>query len=203
MAPKEVLTKPAKTQKPWLTLRGGVLAIFLICAGLAIVWKFRPPAASPPTSPSWKASDKALLSAIRDGDHAKVQSLLDNGAYVNAHDDNGESALMQAAVNSDAQMMRLLLQHGADVNHRRPHGDLVMMLAVHDPDKVRLLLEHGARVEDRAMLLAASLPDSRPTLELLIRGGGNVHVNMGGVTALMSAAFCGDLESVRFLLEQG
>jgi ankyrin repeat protein len=203
MTPKERRANPASTQRRRITLRGSFLAGLVLCASLALAWTSWPSHAPSPAVPSPRELSKALFAAIRDGDHAQVQKLLAQGADVNARNDLGETALMEAAINADVPMMRLLIERGADVNAPRPQGDLVLMLAVHDPDKVRLLLEHGSYVEDRAMLLAASLPGSRPTLELLIRGGGNVNVNMGGVTALTCAAYCGDLDAVQFLLKHG
>src|SRR5262249_28142594 len=105
--------------------------------------------------------------------------------------------------NADAAMVRLLLEHGADPNARSPQGDPVLLRAIHDRDKVRLLLDRGARVEDRIVVSAAGLPGSRPTLELLLRAGGRLDVDVGGFTPLMAAAYCGDLECVQFLLKRG
>src|SRR5205807_6978935 len=101
--------------------------------------------------PDWHELDRALLIAIRDGDHAKAHGLLDQGADVNARDEAGETALMQAALNADTEMMGILLQRGADVRARRLDGVPVLSRAVHAADKVRLLLRHGAIIEDPAV----------------------------------------------------
>jgi N-acyl-D-amino-acid deacylase len=203
MTPNEpiAIARTPPTHQRWLPR--AALAGILLSAFLVFVWKagyFRAPA---PTSSNPERLDKALLQAIRDGNHANVRQLLDQGANVNARDERGDTALMQAALNSDAEMVRLLLQRGADVHARSQNKDGVLMRAVHARDKVKLLLDSGARVESRPMVFAASLPGSRGTLELLLGCGGNVNANVRGVTPLMTAAYCGDLEAVRFLLERG
>jgi ankyrin repeat protein len=180
-----------------------VLVILLLCVTLAIAAKFWPASTSSPPPPAWSELDKALLIAIRDGDHAKVQSLLDQAADANALDESGETALMQAALNSDVRMMRLLLERGAAANARRRDGVHVLLRAVHDPDKVRLLLNNGTQVQPGAVVLAAMVPGSRKTLELLLAHGGDANADAGGFNALMAAALSGDLDSVTCLFEHG
>jgi ankyrin repeat protein len=180
-----------------------VLGGVLLCACLVIVWIARQHRPLSPAVPTGSELEEALFRAIRDGDHAVVQQLADQGANLNARNELGDTALMQAALNADTRMVHLLLQRGAEVQARSRSGDGVLMRAVHDRDKVKLLLDRGAPVEDRPMVFAATLPGSRPTLELLLRSGGKINAKAGGVTPLMTAAFCGDLESVRFLLEHG
>jgi ankyrin repeat protein len=179
-----------------------LLACLLLCVGLAGAWRFWP---SPQISASADRDElnKALFLAIRDGDHARVQDLLGQGADVEARDEAGESALMQAGLNADVAMMRLLLQHEADPNARNRNGVPVLLRAAHDPDKVRLLLYCGARIEDRAVVVAALVPGSRKTLELLLQRGGSARAEVAGYTALMAAAGSGDLESVTCLVEHG
>jgi ankyrin repeat protein len=110
---------------------------------------------------------------------------------------------MQAALNADAEMVQLLLERGAEVNARGVYEVPALLRAVHDPKKVRILLGHGARVDERAMVIAAMAPGSRPTLELLILRGGNVNAEVGGYTVLMAAAYAGDLEAATWLVEHG
>jgi ankyrin repeat protein len=110
---------------------------------------------------------------------------------------------MQAALNSDREMMQLLLQRGADVHARGVYDATALLRALHDPNKVELLLHHGARVDERAMVLAAMSAGSRRTLELLSLRGGNFNANVGGYTSLMAAAYSGDLEAAIWLVEHG
>jgi ankyrin repeat protein len=153
--------------------------------------------------PRDKDLGKALLAAVRQGDHAAVGALLDQGADIGARNEVGDTALMQAVLNADIQMMELLLQRGADVHARGVYDVTVLLRAVHDANKVRLLLRHGARVDERAMVLAAMAPGSRQTLEQLFLRGGNVNADVGGYTVLMAAAYSGDLAAATWLVEHG
>ncbi len=201
MAPEERRANPVRAARNRFGLRESLIVGLLLCVTPVVAWKF---SASPQAArPDRHELDKALLVAIRDGDHSKVQGQLDQGAYVNARDDAGETALMQAALNADTEMMRLLLQRGADPNARSLDGLTALVRAVHDPDKVKLLLDHGARVESPAVVLAATVPGCGRTLGLLLGRRGDVHANVGGFTALTAAAVSGDLKSVTFLLERG
>jgi ankyrin repeat protein len=147
--------------------------------------------------------DQALLTAIRDGNHENAQSLLDHGADVDARNEVGDTALMQAAFNADKEMMQLLLRRGANVRARGVYDVTPLLRALHDPSKVQLLLQQGARIDDRAMVLAAMIPGSRKTLELLSLRGGNVNANVGKYTVLMAASYSGDLDAATWLVEHG
>jgi ankyrin repeat protein len=193
---------PTPAGRRALALRCILLAV-LILAGFLILRSqtSSPPAPTPAAPPDRAELDRALPVAIRDGNHAMVRRLLDQGADANARDPAGETALMQAALNADAEMVRLLLDRGADVNARSPVGT-ALLRAIHDPGKVELLCDHGARV-DKAMVFAALVPGSRPVLESLLRHGGRVNDPVAGFTALMQAARGGDLEAVTWLLAHG
>jgi ankyrin repeat protein len=150
-----------------------------------------------------KDLDKALLTAIRENDYPTVQTILDQGADVKARNEVGDTALMQAALHADVPMMRFLLERGADVNARGIYEVPALLRAVHDPVKVELLLHHGARIDERALVIAAMAPGSRQTLELLVQRGGNVNAAVGGYTVLMATAYGGDLDAATWLIEHG
>jgi ankyrin repeat protein len=184
-----------------LLTRMTVAAALVLTVSLVAAWKFS--ALSPSIHVDEGELDPLLLAAIRNGDFVQVQSLLQQGADVNARTVTGDTALMQAALNADLPMMQLLLVKGADINARGADGTSALLRAVHDADKVRLLLRQGAQVEDRALVVAAWVPGSRRTLEMLLDAGANPNANVGGFTALMAAAFVGDLDSVTCLLDHG
>jgi ankyrin repeat protein len=189
--------------KRGIAFRVVLLGAPLLGVALLIAAKYWPFALTPPALPHRKPLDHSLLAAIQDGDHTTVRALLDQGADVKARNEVGDTALMQAALNADSEMLRLLLQRGADVQARGVHEITALLRALHDPKKVQLLLDHGAGVDDRAMVLAAMAPGSRKTLELLSLRGGDVNANVGGYTALMAAAYGGDFDAARWLVEHG
>ncbi len=184
-------------------IRLALAAVFLLWITLIIATPFWLVSSAPSERLDRKALDRALLAAIRDGNHETVAELLDQGADANARNEMGDTALMQAAVNADQEMVQLLLHRGADVRARGVYEVTALLRALHDPNKVQLLLHHGARVDNRAMVLAAMIPGSRRTLELLSCREGNVNANVGRYTVLMAAAYSGDLEAATWLVEHG
>ena len=203
MPTSDAIADAVRGTKRRIVLKPCLLIGVILCAILLIIWVLFPSRATPPARTDWHGLDKALIATVRDGDHLKAASLLDQGADANNRDEVGETVVMQAALNSDAQMMGLLLQRGASATARCPNGVPVLLRAVHDARKVRLLLNCGAPVEDPAMVLAAMIPGSRKALELMLRYGGNANADVAGFTALMGAAFGGDLEAVGYLIEHG
>jgi ankyrin repeat protein len=180
-----------------------VVAGVAACAALGIATASRPAVDVPAAPVDRKARDKSLVAVVRVGDHEAVRVLLEQGADVNARNDVGDTALMQAVLNADADMVRQLLQRGAAVNARGVYEITALLRGVHDANKVALLLRHGARVDERAMVLAAMVPGSRRTLELLSDAGGDVNASVGGYTVLMAAAYSGDLQAAIWLVEHG
>ena len=57
-----------------------------------------------------------------------VKSLLDNGADVNARNNNGQTALMGASWMDHTEIVQLLLENGADVNAKSNDGQTALMI---------------------------------------------------------------------------
>jgi len=64
------------------------------------------------------ATASSLIEAASMGDTEKVQTLLAQGADVNARDNDGSTALMAAVTYGHIDIVHALLAKGADVNAR-------------------------------------------------------------------------------------
>ncbi|MDR1966368.1 MAG: ankyrin repeat domain-containing protein, partial [Synergistaceae bacterium] len=64
-------------------------------------------------------SDEEFFRLCENGLPAEVQAAIENGADVNARNDDGGTSLMYAAVrNNNADVIKILIKNGADVNTR-------------------------------------------------------------------------------------
>lgn len=77
---------------------------------------------------AWTPLMKAIDSAPYKGNSAVVKALLAHGAYVNAKNDNGETALILAAERK-SDTVRLLIDHGADMNIEDRNGHTALSVA--------------------------------------------------------------------------
>ena len=147
---------------------------------------------------------RALLVAIRAGDHAQIQKLLRAGADANATDGDGTTALMHSVIESDATMMTLLLKSEANVNAKNAFGSTALMYAAVNLDKTRLLVDRGADVKARnrsgatPMSVAVTTFGSTPVLKLLVAKGAQPEDRL-----MVAAAQKGDLGAIRYLLSIG
>jgi ankyrin repeat protein len=121
-------------------------------------------------------------------DYDKTRLLIDRGADVNARSALGNTALMLAARPVDShRTVELLLSHGAEANATNNWGATALMAAAAGGDaaSVRLLLKHGAKA------------DAQPAMDprSFIYGGGR--------SALMWAAYRGELEIMKLLIDAG
>ena len=147
-----------------------------------------------------------LIEAIRARDTTSIQSRLDSDAgAINRRGPHGSTPLMYAALYGDATLLDQMLKAGGDVNRRNDFGATALIWALDAVDKVRLLLDHGADVNARsdfgrnALTIAAGQAGSAGVLKLLLARG--AVANSPGV--LTAAAFRGDLDAIRVLLDGG
>src|SRR6185295_10450591 len=99
-----------------------------------------------PSIEAFAAGSMDLLVAIRNGDHARAQKLLREGADANSADTEGTTALMHSVIESDVKMMKLFIDNHANVNARNALDSTALMYAATNLAKTRLLLDAGADV---------------------------------------------------------
>jgi uncharacterized protein len=154
-----------------------------------------------------KQLDRDLLDSVTMRDIARVRDLLEQGANVNAKDDeHEETPLMLAVKFAGVDMVQLLVEAGADVDARDSWGRTALFYAPVSSEAFRVLLRAGAdiRVRDeegnsilmRKVSESASLSD----VEELLRLGVDPDLQNGdGETALDLAESLGLIEVVKRL----
>ncbi|EGO64979.1 ankyrin repeat domain-containing protein [Acetonema longum] len=92
--------------------------------------------------------EKALVTAVKDGNTTQVQSLLDQGEDPNLKAKDGKTVLMLAAYQGHTDVAKILIDKGADVNAKDKDGKTALMYAAQQGyiDVARLLLENGADI---------------------------------------------------------
>jgi ankyrin repeat protein len=119
---------------------------------------------------------RELIDAVRDGDLAAVENLLQCGADVNQKDRWEEPVLILAVNGYLADMVKLLLAHGALVNAKAPKGETPLMCAVGNVEIMELLIDNGANLD---------------------------RTDDNGQTALMWAVRYDEYDSIRLLIDKG
>lgn len=95
--------------------------------------------------------DTALMRAVKKGDAAGAQRLLEKGAEVDMTDGDGYTPLMRAAEKGNTSIVEKLLRHGADVNYTENswgHNALSLALQEKRDDIAMILLDKKAKVDD-------------------------------------------------------
>jgi ankyrin repeat protein len=151
-----------------------------------------------------------LARAIRDGDLKAVRAQLEAGADVNFRDADGNTPLLLAAIYAGPECVELLLKKGADVNPANKFGATPLIRAATSFEKTKLLIDAGANVLVKTesgrtpLSLAARKYGNSKTVKLLLSKGANAKErNPRGLNPIQVAAACGDLDSVKLLVEAG
>jgi uncharacterized protein len=152
----------------------------------------------------------ALMLATRESGLESMKVLLDAGAPINQQSSNGNTALIVAAMSGDARTIHFLLERGANPKIANEKGWTPLYLTV----KARTM-ETGQSpnpVVDQEGLFSA--------IRLILERGADVNARIGekteihsyltpiwlkepGATALLRAAFGGDLAVMKLLLAHG
>jgi ankyrin repeat protein len=158
-----------------------------------------------------EAAEAPLADAAQKRDGAAVQSLLAQGADVNAAQADGMTALHWAVYHDDHPSAKLLLQAGADATAQNRYGVSPLSLACTNGNAeiVELLLEAGADPNGKlpggeTPLMTASRTGRLGAVQALLARGAQVNAKeRKGQTALMWAAAEGHTEVVDALLGAG
>ena len=126
--------------------------------------------------PEGKPTDKALFDAVKNGNLAEVERLLDHGADLEARDNHGWTPLHWACYWGRAVIVRTLLERGAvtEVKDRDGYTPLQYASRYGRPDIARMLLDAGADIEARdrsgntPLDIACKLSESNPAREPLL-----------------------------------
>ncbi len=156
-------------------------------------------------------NETRLAQAIKSGDRQTAQSLLRQGADVNAADPDGTTPLHWAAEAGDTEMAQLLLHAGANPKARNRYGVTPLSLAAGNGNGalVGLLLKAGADPSatlpsGQTILMTAARAGNPEAVRLLIPGSDvNARESTYGETALMWAAAENHPAAVKLLLEHG
>jgi ankyrin repeat protein len=155
-----------------------------------------------------------LIYAARQGCAECVHALIDGGADLDKADPEGVTPTIAALLNAHFAAAAALIERGADPNkwdwwgrtplyaaadlNITPNGartDLPSMDTVTGVDVARMLIERGADVNLR-------LKNTPPPRNIVFDRGADGQLTTGA-TALVRAAYGGDLEMMRLLLENG
>lgn len=166
----------------------------------------------PKPSPYTGDLNADLLIAAYEGDKEKVQSLLSQGANVNARDKDGNTALMKAAlISEDLEIVKLLLDKGAKVNAQNNEGDTALIYAAEskEADILQALLGKGAAINHQnkngysALIMASAGTNRFANFKVLVERGANLELKTERGTALSYSISNNLAENVKLLLQKG
>lgn len=141
-----------------------------------------------------------LMLAVTHGQLANCRLLLERGADPNIRECKGNSMLALAVSNKRRAILKLLLQYGVDINTVNPSGATVLEEAI--------MIDHRDVISSGGVEMIRVI-DSFSTTKLkimrsLIDYGIDIERrSVDGATVLHTAAYVGDIETVKILLEAG
>ncbi len=149
-----------------------------------------------------------LIYAISGNKPNSVSELLSRGASISAADVKGNSPLHYASKLDNHRIVSLLLSNGADSELANKKGLTALMVAGRNEQQgnVRAILVHTGTDEDehfydQALIKMISKRDFKTVKAIFQEIGANRNVTYNNRTALMEAAYQGDMRIAKFLLD--
>lgn len=145
--------------------------------------------------------EQQLISAAAEGDTETVLELLENGADIDATDNQGVTAVMAATQRNNVDTVKALIEQGANIDIRNNNQDNVLLYAGAEGllEIVKLAVEAGAdttltnRYGGIALIPASDRGHVDIVEELLTNSSSDVdHINNLHWTALLEAVILGD-----------
>ena len=164
------------------------------------------------TNPSPIEGYTALMLAAQTGNTNLLTKLIAKGLSVTAKDNRGWTALMYATLAEKVAAMKILVEHAADVNvvdNETGKTALCMAIEKANCDAVRLLWPKSNRnltiKSDWRDLnfyqFAAMYLKDKELLENIFADLKLLTADKDGITPLMAAAYAGNLEAVKFVVD--
>ena len=149
----------------------------------------------------------ALHLAVRNGHHQTAELLLDAGADINALVADGKNALGLAIFNGHYDLASILIERGSDVNQADARNFTPLFWAV-DRRNMETAPNFPWVVTEDPLPLIKELLDAGADPNHLVNDTPRARMRGGSprivfATAVMRAAFSGDLELTRLLLDYG
>ncbi|MBA3953901.1 ankyrin repeat domain-containing protein [Candidatus Dependentiae bacterium] len=154
--------------------------------------------------------NQQLLKAARNGDRAKIESLItEPDADINTQDMDNRTPLHLTAAGGSTNAVEILLSYGADINAQDFNKDTPLHVAALEGhvDVIELLLKHGANIDAQSndkstpLRLAAEY-GHRKVIELLLKHGADINAqSVSQKTPLHSAAIKGHSNATELLLK--
>jgi uncharacterized protein len=158
------------------------------------------------------AADATLIGAIKQGDTARVRTLVQQHTDVNAKDLDGTTALHWAVRRDDVEAVGLLLNGGASATATNRYGISPLLVAceIGNVEVIDKLLRAGADANSanpagETALMIAARTGKVAAVKRLVAAGADVNAKekVRGQTPLMWAAAENNLDATTMLLEAG
>jgi ankyrin repeat protein len=194
-----------------------VLFIVALCWGGLFFWTaFKRNSSLESIYPGWHFShierhgwQPPLVGAVRSDNLDLIKTMLADEPDVNEGDADGNTSLhFLGSVTDKPVVLKMLLERGGDINIRNVGGETPLFKAMiqADTDTISALLAAGAdpNAQDITHCSPIHYALSVESLSLLISHKANIEAQDNlGETALDRAAADGDVERIKFLLQNG